>query len=400
MKVLDLAIADLRHDALHFTCAVILIAAITGPFLVLLGIKVGVISVLLSDLRDDPGNLEVFIQGAHEFTEIDIDRVRGLDGVAFAEGQNLVTTTGRLRLQRAPDGPRSITGGYGTTGPGDPLTAMGGTLDDRALILSGDFAGRLGVTAGSQVSLILERGPPFEGAATPVFDVAEVLDPARVSGSFVLLTADALSLVEAYGFGYAIPDWGISEGYDLADRQDKFEKIRIYADSLGALPALVPHLEAELEVRTQSNAREVKVILDLERNLGAALSFVSGAALIGLFFVLVAHFWGAVKRKRLNWSMLCLMGSAPVALAAVPVTQALFVSMAGYLGGLVIYFGLTESIDAWFRPFLGAGQRVAVLPTEQAISVGFLVVVVATAASAAAGYSVLRTDPAEIIRSS
>ena len=400
MISLRLALADIRHDAAHFLCAVILIAAMIGPLLVLLGVKVGAVTVLLSDLRDSPDNLGIFIEGAHEFDQDDVERVRALPGVGFAEGQNIVTTTGRLVLQKLPDGDRSISGGYGTTGKGDPLTDRGATLARDELLLSEAFARRLQIKPGDKVSVLLERGPPDTGSIEPEFKVSDVLSEEVISGNFVLLSAETIALIEAYGFGYAIPDWGVANGQALSERRDSFEKIRIYAADLVSLPDLAQKLEELLGVQTSSRAREVLAILRLESNLNAALGFVAGAGVIGLFFVLMAHFWSAVRRKRLSWSMLSLMGMAPIALAAVPVAQATLVSIVGFAGGLIVYSIVERTIGAWFGALLGDAESVAILPVDQAIAVGIGVVVISVLSSAAAGYAIMRTDPAAIIRSS
>ncbi len=400
MTPLRLALADLRYDLLHFICAVVLVAAMVGPLLILIGVKVGAITVLMSDLRDDPDNLSVFIEGSHVFDNDDVERVRALPGVAFAEGQNIVTTTGRLTLRRAPDGARAFSGGYATTGPGDPLTLKGGEIGNDQVILSSAFARRLEVGTGDLVTIELERGRPNPGVIEPEFSVLQVLPPETISGNFVLLSAEALSWIEAYGFGYALPFWGVEEGEPLAAREDRFEKIRIYVDDLVELARVTQMVEELLYVQASSRAVEVEAILALESDLGAALGFVTGAGVVGLFFVLAALFWSAVRRKQLNWSLLCLMGKPPVALACVPVIQAALVSIAGFLGGLLVYALVERSIDAWFGSALGESESIAVLPTGDALLVALAVVVISVLSSAVAGYSVLRTDPAAIIRSS
>lgn len=398
MNVLKIALQDMRHEAMHFTCAVIVIAAIIGPFLVLLGIKTGAITVLMGKLRDDPANLEVIIKGAHTFTADDVLALRRRADIAFAAGQDLVTTTGRLQLRLAPDGDRNVSGAYAVTGPGDPLAPAGIELNNDSVLLSSAFARRLNAPAGSQLYLSLERGRPFPDRIQRTLHVEAVLGEDRVSGNVVLLTPHTLSLVEAYGFGHAIPDWGVTKGTDLAFRNDQFEKIRIYATGVEDLPALARTIEQELGVQTSSKAREVHEILQLQKNLTAALGFVTAAGVIGLFFVLAAHFWSAVRRKRLTWSMLCLMGTSPLQLCAIPVTQATVVSVVGFGGGLLVYAGAHQSINAWFGPLLQAGESVAILGFIQAALVGLVIFAISVLASMAACYSVLRTDPAEIIR--
>jgi len=400
MNVLRLAIADLRHDFVHFLCAAILISAIIGPLLVLLGIKVGAVNALFTELRAQPENLAVSIDGAHAFSGADVARVRALPGVAFAEGQNLVTTTGALALRRVPDGDRAFSARYGTTGPGDPLTAAGARLTVDQLILSAALARRLEVETGQSVALDLERGPPEEGWVQPEFSVVAILPEEAVPGNFVLLNAEAVSLIEAYGFGYRIPQWGVSRGEPLAGRNNRFEKIRIYAADLEALPDLARQVEEELGVQTSSREAAVKSILQLERNLNAIFVFISGAGFIGMIVVLSAHFWSAVRRKKQTWSMLSLMGALPNSLAYIPIIQAIAVSVAGFLGGFLMYNAVVQSISAWFADLLGARQSVSDLPVDLALLVCGAVVAASILASVVAARSLLRTDPAEIIRAS
>ena len=393
-----LALRDLRHDALHFACAVILIAAMIGPFLVLLGVKIGTISVLLGELRDNPQNRQVEIVGAHTFSPEDVAAVRALATVAFAEGQNSVTATGRLALRTA-SGDRMLTGGYGVTGAGDPLTASGGDLRDNEIILSDSFARQLKAEAGTEIRMEFERGDPFAGYIQPLFTVREVLPRAAVDGKFVLLTSKAIADIEAFGLGFAIPAFGVDEGEDLSTRVDSFEKIRVYAQDLEDIPPLVTEIETRFRVQTRSKEAQVIAILRLERNLGAALGFVTSAGLIGLLAVLTAHFWSAVRRKQLQWSLLTLLGTRPVSLAVVPVVQAVLVSLAGFFAGCGIYLFVSRAIDGWFAPMLNSSASLSMLPVTTGIQVGLVVVVTAALASAVAALSVLRTDPAKIIRS-
>lgn len=400
MNALHLALADLRHDAANFFCAVVLIVAIIGPLLVLLGVKVGAVSVLFSELRERPENLAVFVDGAHEFSSQDVARVRSIPGVAFAEGQNLVTTAGTIALRAVPDGDRAIGGSYGTTGEGDPLTSLGTSIASDQVILSAAFAKRLRVNAGENVGISLRRGAPVTGAIEPSFIVLEVLPEKSVAGNFVLLSAEAISLIEAYSFGYAVPSWGVDQGLPLSQRVDAFEKIRIYASDIEALPDLAKRVEDALGVQTSSREQEVRAILRLEGNLDAIFAFVASAGLIGMVFVMAAHFWSAVRRKRQSWSMLSLMGASPLSLAAIPVFQAILVSLAGFLGGLLVYFSVAGSISAWFGAILEVDQSIASLPLGAALLVGVIVVSASIMASGAAAMAVMRTDPAAIIRMS
>ncbi|MBO6838422.1 MAG: hypothetical protein JJ878_13380 [Alphaproteobacteria bacterium] len=400
MRSVVLAFKDLRHDGLHFFCATILIAAILGPMLVLLGIKIGAVSALFSDMRGLPDNRAVFIQGNHQFTPADIESVRAWPEVAFAEGQNIVTTTGTILLVAYPNGGRSISGGYGTTGPGDPLTDAGADLSDGGVILSEAFARRLQVAEEGMVALILERGAPTRARIERPLRVAEILPKERISGNFALLPAETVSQIEAYALGYQIPNWDVTDGAPLDERVNRFEKIRLYARSLEDLPRLTTLIENRFNVQTSSRTNEVQAILQLEGSLDATFAFLSGTAMIGLVVVLSAHFWSAVRRKKQTWSMLALIGLPPLSLALIPVVQAVIVSVLGFLFAIGLYAAAVTTISAWFAGMLNTDQQIAVLPVPVAAVAGAVVLAASIAASALAAVTVLKTDPAEVIRSS
>lgn len=397
MRVLLITWEDLRADRLHFFCAAALIAAMVGPLLLLFGIKVGVITVLLGDLRDRPSAREVVVTGDHTITPEQLAQVRAWPGVAFAAGQSTAMLTGGASI-KAVTGGRYVTAQLVPTGAGDPLTRLGADLGDDEVILSDSLARRLDAMEGGEVALDLERFQPFDAVVEPRFRIKAVLPREAAKGSLVLLREDVIDLLEAFGRGYAIPHWDVAEGLPLSGRIIHYEKIRLYAKTLTQVAPLEARLESELLLTARSEAGFIESMLRFEHNLNAALAFVTSAGVVGLFCALAALFWSAIARKRLTISMLSLMGAQPWQLAVIPVLQAGVVSFTGFLGGLAIYQLLAPRIDAWFADSLVARQEVTLLPLADALGIFAGLLIISFLAAGVAGYSAMRVDPALAIR--
>jgi ABC-type antimicrobial peptide transport system permease subunit len=82
------------------------------------------------------------------------------------------------------------------------------------------------------------------------------------------------------------------------------------------------------------------------------------------------------------------------------VVQAVIVSVLGFLFAIGLYAAAVTTISAWFAGMLNTDQQIAVLPVPVAAVAGAVVLAASIAASALAAVTVLKTDPAEVIRSS
>ncbi|MEL6980079.1 MAG: FtsX-like permease family protein [Pseudomonadota bacterium] len=398
MRMGRLALTDLADDAVHLLCAVALTAALIAPLLLILSVKIGVIGVLLGDLRDLPKHREIEIRGDHSFTLENVAEVRAWPETGFVAPQSAAMISGDIRLKGAEARGAFVRGAAEPTGPGDPLTPLGEALVATELILSEGYARRLNVEAGDEVLLDLVRYGAFEGAATPRLRVAAVLPRRAGGGQFALMRPEAIDWIEAYGFDFAVPQWGVTEGRPLSERRSSFEKMRLYARDIEQVAALEARVERRFDLTARSEAAEIDAILMLERNLAAALAFIAGAGIAGLFFALAALFWGAVRRKRLTLSLLSLMGASPTALAAIPALQALAVSTIGFAAGLALFAGMSASVNLWFEDAVASGRAVSVLPATDAALVFCGLLVVSAGAAAVAAVAAMRADPALVIR--
>ncbi|MCI4662053.1 MAG: hypothetical protein MRY63_09570 [Neomegalonema sp.] len=398
MKPLRFAFADLWADRVHFLCAAALIAAMTAPLLLLLAVKSGVVGTLLGELRQSPEIRLITVPGDHQFSPADIDEIRAWPQTGFVAPQSAAIITGRIALKAEGRRGAFVTGRVAPTGPGDPLTDARAPLPADAIILSAGFAQRLGVSVGDRVSLDLERFEPHPAVIAPAFRVAAILPARAAGGLFALMDPLSIDAMEAFGTGYAVPRWGVAAGRDPVERVLSYEKLRLYAADIDAVGALEARFEARFNLNAESQLSRIEAVRRLERNLDAAFAFVTGAGALGLFAALMALFWAGVERKKPDLSLLALMGARPVALAQVPMVQALIVALGGFALGLAGYALGAALVNDWFSGSLNGA--VAILPASPALWMLAGVLATAMLAAGAAAYAAMRIDPALIIRES
>ena len=83
LSILRLAWRDYRREFLLSACAVLGLAAVLTPLLVLYGVKFGVVQTLTDRLRNDPRNLEISPVSSGRFTDDDIMKLKAHPRVAF-----------------------------------------------------------------------------------------------------------------------------------------------------------------------------------------------------------------------------------------------------------------------------------------------------------------------------
>ena len=114
-----LAWRDYLHEWRLSLCAVLALAAVLAPLLVLLGLKHGVVSTLIERLAREPRNRELLPVGSQRFTLNWFEALREHPEVTFVIPRTR-QIAGTLELRR-PDLGRSVTVELLPTAPGDPL---------------------------------------------------------------------------------------------------------------------------------------------------------------------------------------------------------------------------------------------------------------------------------------
>ena len=83
VQICHLSLRDYLHERLLSACAVLGLAAVLAPLLILFGVKFGVVETLTERLRSDPATLEISPVGSGHFSAADMARWRDDGRVAF-----------------------------------------------------------------------------------------------------------------------------------------------------------------------------------------------------------------------------------------------------------------------------------------------------------------------------
>lgn len=395
MKLLaSLALKDLLRERMQLLCNVAVLAGVLVPLLVLLGVKNGVYDALIGRLMSDPAALQIDTSGNQSFRAEDAEEVRGWPEAGF------VTLKTRSLFDFV--NVREV-GGRGKrdailvpSGTGDP-TLDGRTLGPGEAILSAGLAEQLSLAAGAEIQVITQAIDRPRQLALPLTVVA-VLPPERLAGRALLTDIAVLDMVEAFYDAYALPEYGIAQGRDMAERVADFEGMRVFARDLTLLAPLQTRIEQRFNIRTEARTAEVAGVLNLGRNLDLALVLTASVASIGLAAALVFGFWSEVARKRRVLATLALMGLPAASLWVFPVIQALACGLIGLAVSFGLFLGAARVAEALFAGGMPEGQRLVTLsPVEIGIiCAGVLVFVTATALFAARAAA--RADPASVLR--
>lgn len=357
-----LGLADLWYERLVTACQVLALAAVLGPLLVLWGLKHGVISSLLAELRDDPARRELLITGNYALSPEQIARLAALPEVGF-----LAPKPRSFALEIEIAGPAGRTAaGLVPSGPGDPLLPPGRpTLGPREIAITPLLARRTGAQIGTALSGTAARVHQAGGEEflDLVFTVVHVLPEGRLGGPAALVHAEVPDLVEAFQDGYALPALGIARGKPLDQRPRLDESVRLYARDITTVEPLATALQGKpWEFRLSSRAAEIGRILDLDLGLTTVLSLVAGLGGGGFVLSLAAASWANVARKRRHLSVLRLLGGSSGALVAFPLGQALTVAALGSVVAVLVYAGAARLLESWFGHTVAPGRSVCQLP--------------------------------------
>jgi len=173
---------------------------------------------------------------------------------------------------------------------------------------------------------------------------------------------------------------------------------RSYARQLEDLAALQARIEARLGISTSARTRDVEALLGLGRKLNLALGLTAVLAALGLGAALVLGFWSDVARKKTVLAGIALLGVPGRELALFPVVQALITATLGLVLSFLFYGLAGKAAAGMFGQGLPDGAALAVISTGQALAICAAVLGLVMAAAAVAGWSVLRLDPAHVLR--
>jgi putative ABC transport system permease protein len=217
-----LALADALHDRNVFACAVLTVAAVMLPLLLLLGLKTGLVERLLADLRADPAAVEVRLRGNVALGPDWFAAMRARPDVAFV-APRVRTFGSSVQVGRVEDPIRGHDADLVASGPGDPLLGPAAALVvPGRVVLSERLARDSGYAPGDELLVWSLRRRPGGGAKRIEARVTVAAIAPATAGNARLL----FGVTELAGM---LEDGAEREGDPDAPGRRRFAGFRLYA---------------------------------------------------------------------------------------------------------------------------------------------------------------------------
>ncbi len=410
-EIWRLAWKDLWHDRRTMTVFVLTVAAILAPLLLLLGLKNGAIMQLRETLISDPRNLEIIIYGSARLPPAWFAELATRDEVAFVVPK---TRTINASVDLLDDQRRLLSAiELLPTGAGDPLLPVGTRLpeDPQQVLITATLAEQLGLgdmglsdtrpvdAAGAPViTAVIKRSLNGERQHTRLPLTVVGIVPERAFARAAIFAQPALLVAtEDYRDGVIelAGDQPIST--ERLREREEFANARLYARDLEAVAPLAEQLRRTgIEIRTQ--AERIATVQALDRTFSFLFRVTATIGGIGCALALGGALWLNADRKRRALTMLRLFGFGRLAVALLPVLQAVLVALGALILALLFFAAGASVFNLVLGENLPAGGYVSRLSAmDMVMATGWTLFLALMAAGAAAWHSA-RVAPAEGLR--
>ena len=409
--MLRLACKDYWHEFLLSACAVLGLAAVLTPLLVLYGVKFGVVQTLTERLRNDPRNLEISPVISGRYTPEYLARLAAHPDVAFVlpRTRSIAAT---MDLSAGNGDARSVlVASLEPTAEGDPLLLRFGAAvpsmpqspetEAIGVTLSSSAAEKLHLKQGDALNGKVERR--FQGkvqTARVALRVAAVLPLAAQQKDVAYVPLPLMEATEDYRDGRAVPELGAQNGWTGEPRpqgERVYPGFRLYARSLDHVMQLREAFAAQkLDVYT--HAEEIEQVTALARALNLIFALICAATAIGFLASTASSVLAGIKRKERVLGLLRLHGFTTGKLMLFPLAQSLLTALAGTALASGVYGVAAFAINKLFSASVTGMEQVCLLLPEHFVLAFAAVSGLALLAALAPALRAARVEPSEVIR--
>jgi putative ABC transport system permease protein len=404
--IIGLSTRDFVHELSLSTCAILGIAAILAPLLVLFGLKFGIVSSMTARLAADPRARALQPIGQGRFDAAWFATLEALPQTGFVmPTTRFLAATVILRNPKLAD-VQSLTTELWPTGRGDPLREAdekpAPSIDRVApltytVALSASTAKALRAAVGDRLEGRIGRS--YNGnreALSLCFTVAQILNAGLIDREVALVPLTVLTAVEDYREGIATPEFPSADASPMESRSS-YASFRLYARSIDEVEPLQGWLALH-GVEAVTRLHDIQALQRLSRDLTSLFVLISTLAGIGTLVWIAISSLSTVARKQRELSLLRLVGFSTGSVAAFPIVQAVLTAVMGVVLASLAVLATAPVIDQMFAGQLPPGAHVFRLHGSH-----FLVAVLITASSAAAaaslaGIRAARITPSEGLR--
>ncbi|HBS26746.1 MAG TPA: peptide ABC transporter permease [Gammaproteobacteria bacterium] len=374
--------------------AVLALAAVLGPMLILFGLKNGIVGSMLDQLVHQPKNLEIRSVGSGRFNQPMLDSIGNRVDVSFVTPEfKGISSSIQLKSDKAG---RIIKTELKPTGQGDPmLTELVTAPEGMQIILSASIAKALQASKGDVLQGRVGRF--FRGSTeTEMLKLTVVGVLESLTGISALAPLPLVESISDYRDGREVTSMGW-EGYALPVTAREYPGFRMYARSIYDVSVLEKDFALK-DIAVQSQSTEIDLVKSIDKNLTAIYWLVAIIGLLGYTLSLGANLWGNVDRKRRDLAVLRVVGFRTGDIIWVPVLQALYTAILGWGLAVAVYFLVGKAINAVMAGQLSSGQTVCKLEPWHFVAAFVLTMLAAVLSAMLAGYRASRIEPADGLR--
>ncbi|MTJ92673.1 MAG: FtsX-like permease family protein [Desulfovibrio sp.] len=417
--ILRLAGKDYWHEFLLSACAVLGLAAVLTPLMVLYGVKFGVVQTLTERLRNDPRNLEISPVVSGRYTPEYLAQLAAHPDVAFvlprtrsiAATMDLSVNEARPETNTEANGRILLVASLEPTAAGDPLLLRFGAAaplmpqnpaaEAIGVTLSAPAAEKLHVKQGDTLNGKVERR--FQGkvqTARVALRVAAVLPLAAQQKDVAYVPLPLMEATEDYRDGRAVPELGAQNGWTGEPRPQEprvYPGFRLYARNLEDVMPL-RHAFATQKLDVYTRAEEIEQVTALARALNMIFALICAATAIGFLASTASSVLASIKRKQRILGLLRLNGFTTGRLVLFPLTQSLLTALLGTALAAGVYGVAALVINTLFRASVSGLEQVCLLLPQHFLITFAAVAGLALLAALGPALRAARIEPSEVIR--